>query len=155
MQSEIDNALSGPRMRGKYDEKILADLKQRLENALQNYAVVDVGRAMQGDQRVAPGIALGIALVKPVLVLTLRGGQKLHQRINHHVANAEDPYGVNSLFLKIEVSILGRRKQHIGKLIGDQPVDFLWHSAIEGAQSGFDVSDAHSEFGADQRGGDR
>src|SRR6266478_6421055 len=133
MQSKIGNALSGPRVRGEYDGKILADLKQRLENTLQNYPVVDIGRAMQGDQRIAPGIALGIALVKPVLVLTLRRWQKLRQRINHHVANAEDSFGGNSLFLKIEISILRRRKQHIGKLIGNQPVDFLRHRAVEGA----------------------
>src|ERR1700682_4700405 len=107
MQSEIHNALSGPRVRGKYDGKILADLKQRLKNALENYTVVDVGRAMQGDQCVA--------LRKPVSVLTLRRGQKLYERINHHVADAEDFFGGNSLFLKIDVSILGRRKQHICK----------------------------------------
>src|SRR5713101_8154700 len=136
MQSEIGNAFSGPRVRGEYDGKILADLKQRLENALQNYPVVDIGRAMQGDQCIALG--------KPVSVLTLRRGQKLHERINHHVANEEDPFGWNSLFLKIDVSVLGRRKQHICKLIGYQSVDFLRHAAVKGAQSGFDVADAHS-----------
>jgi hypothetical protein len=78
---------------GNYDGKILADLKQRLENALQNYAVVDIGRTMQGDQCIALG--------KPVSVLTLRRGQKRHERINHNVADAEDSFGGNSLFLKI------------------------------------------------------
>ena len=110
---------------GNYDGKILADLKQRLENALQNYAVVDIGRTMQGDQCIALG--------KPVSVLTLRRGQKPHERINHNVADAEDSFGGNSFFLKINVSVLGRRKEHISKLIGDQPVDFLRHGAIEGA----------------------
>src|SRR5438552_18205537 len=101
MQSEIGNALSGPRVRGEYDGKILADLKQRLENALQNYAVVDIGRTMQGDQRISLGIALGKALGKPVSVLTPRRGQKPHERIDHHVADAEDSFGWNSFFLKI------------------------------------------------------
>src|SRR4030088_2638831 len=136
MQSEIGNALSGPRVRGKYYGKILADLKKRLENTLQNYAIVDIGRAMQGDQCISLGKALGIspgkALRKPVSVLMLRRGQKPHERINHHVANAEDPCGGNSLFLKIDVSVLGRRKQHIGELIGNQSVDFLRHRAVEG-----------------------
>src|ERR1700720_3714798 len=110
---------------GNYDGKILADLKQRLENALQNYAVVDIGRTVQGDQCIALG--------KPVSVLTLRRGQKPHERINHNVADAEDSFGRNSFFLKINVSVLGRRKEHISQLIGDQPVDFLRHGAIEGA----------------------
>src|SRR5258708_16337965 len=95
--------------------------------------------------------SLGTALRKPVSVLTLRRREKLHQRIDHHVADPEDPFGGNSLSLKIEVSILGRRKQHIGKLIGNEPVDFLRHRAVEGAQSGFNVADAHSELGTDQR----
>src|SRR4030088_2194013 len=127
MQSEIGNALSGARVRGKYDGKILADFKQRLENALQNYAVVDIGRAMQGDQRIALGVAPGKALGRPVLSTALRRGKKLHQRINHHVADTEDLFSWNSLFPKIDVSVLGRRKQQVCELIGKQPGEFLRH----------------------------
>jgi hypothetical protein len=89
-------------VRGKYDGKILAGLKQRLENALQNFAVVDIGRTMQGGQCIALG--------KPVSVLTLSRGQKPHERINHNVADAEDSFGGNSFFLKINVSVLGSVK---------------------------------------------
>ena len=59
------------------------------------YAVVNIGRAMQGNQRIALGRA--------VLLLTLRRGQELHQRIDHHVADTEDLFGGDSLFLKIDV----------------------------------------------------
>jgi hypothetical protein len=147
MQSEISDAFSGARVRGKYDGKILADLKQRLENTPHNYAVVDIGRAMQGDHCIALG--------KAVMVLTLRRRQKLYERIDYHVADAEDLLGRNSLFLKIDVSVLARGKQQICELIGNQPVDFLRHGAVERAQSGFDVAHAHSSLGADQSRGDR
>ena len=116
-------------MRGKYDGKILADLKQGLEDALQNCGVVDIGRTMQGDQR----IALGWRMTKTVVALALGGGQELHQGIDHHVADAENLFGGDSLIPKIEVAVLGRRKQQVSQLIGKQPVDFLWHGAVEGA----------------------
>jgi hypothetical protein len=51
------------------------------------------------------------------------------------------------------VSVLGRCEQQIGELVGDQPIDFLGHGAVERAQSGLDVADADSEFGRDQSGG--
>ena len=149
VQSEIGDAFSGARVRGKYDGKILADLKQGLENALQNRGVVDIGRTMQGDQR----IALGLRMTKAVVALALGGGQELHQGIDHHVADAENLFGGDTLVPKIRVRVLGRRKQQVGELIGQQPVDFLRHGAVEGAQSGFDVADAHSKLGRNQSGG--
>src|SRR5437660_12700588 len=108
MQSKIGNALSGARVRGEYDGKILADLKQRLENTLQNYPVVDIARTMQGDQGISPGIALGKALGKPVLVLTLRRGQQPQEGTHQHVPDLRPPFGRNSFFRKIEGSVLGR-----------------------------------------------
>src|SRR5277367_4631953 len=91
-----------------------------------------------------------ITLRQSVSSLKLSNRQKLHQRINHHVADAEDLSPSNSLAPQISISILGRRKQQISNLIGNHTVDLFRHGAVKGAEPGFDMSHAHSQLGADQ-----
>ena len=53
------------------------------------------------------------------------------------------------------VPVFRRGKQEIRNLIGEQAIDFLRHGAVKGTQSGFDVTDAKSEFRAHQGCGQR
>ena len=63
--------------------------------------------------------------------------------------------GVDAFAQQILVAIGRWRKQQIGKLVGQQAIDFFGHGAIARAQSGLDVTDGNSELGTDQRRGDR
>src|SRR5580658_7775711 len=81
--------------------------------------------------------------------------QKLHERVDHDVADKENLLCGDALALEILISVWRWCEEQVGELIGNKPVDLLRHLAIEGPQSRLHMSDADSKLCADQRGGNR
>ena len=63
------------------------------------------------------------------------------QRIDHHVADELHARRVDALALQVGGRGALGRIENVGELIGQQPVDFLGHLAVEAAQSRLDVRD--------------
>ena len=86
--------------------------------------------------------------------MLLSAGQKTDESIDHHIADAVNLGGVDALANEIFIAVGRGREQQVGKLVGEQPIDFFGHAAVTGAQAGFDVADADRELGTDESSGD-
>src|ERR1700676_3004265 len=144
VDAELFDALACPWMNGKHHFQFLVDVKQRLQNAPQGCAVIDIGRAMEGDQSIA---------FRQTVPRTLQcSGKKPDERIDHHVADPVDFLEGNAFAQKVDVAIFRRSKQHIGKPVGDNAVNLFRHSVIERTQSGLDVGYPNHQFRTHQSG---
>ncbi len=101
---------------------------------------------MQRDQGVAIRQSIGRAGVG--------GGEQAHQRIDHDIADAMNFLRRDAFASQVLVGVFRGREEKIRQTVGDDAIHFLGHSAVEGAQAGFDVGELDRQFGADQGGGD-
>jgi hypothetical protein len=72
--------------------------------------------------------------------MLLGARQHTRERINHDVADAVNPGGVNPFAKQVLIAVGGGRKEPVGKLIGEHAVDLFRHAAVARAQAGFDVA---------------
>src|SRR5208283_4028541 len=68
------------------------------------------------------------------------------KRIDHRVANEESVFRRNSFSPQIYNPALLGHKQKVRQLIGNDPVDFLWHSPIKGTQASLDMRENWPSF---------
>src|ERR1700738_424660 len=94
--TELREALACPRVHRENDFEVLVDLKQRLEDDLQNCSVINVRWSMKCDQSVAS---------RETVLWVLQGGRKkLYKRIDHYVADSVNLFRRDSLVLQILIT---------------------------------------------------
>jgi len=113
----------------EYYAQVQANFEQRVENALEDAAVIHIGGTVQSDE--------GVAIGQPVHLALESLGQKPYQGIDHDVAHTIDFGARDALAAKISIRILGVSKQKIGDPVCDEPVDLFRHGSVEGTEARF------------------
>src|SRR3954462_594877 len=106
-EPKLRNSLSRSRVYRKDHVQSLANFDKSLENVFQDFAVINIGWSMHRDQDVALG--------KAVPWHFRRHGQKSNQGIDHHISNSMNLLWRNAFTLEVDVSVIRRCKQEIGK----------------------------------------
>ena len=135
----------------KDDRQPPADRSQRAEQLVEHVGVVDVGGAMQGEDRER---AAGQA--QP---LDDRRGAPAHPRrqqgVGHDVADEVDLLRCGAFAQEVGAGSLLGDEQDVGHGVGEHAVDLFRHRAIEAAQAGLDVDDRDAELHGGEGGGQR
>ncbi len=77
------------------------------------------------------------------------------QRVDHHVAGADDAVFGNALAAQVCVRRFIGGEEIIRDRIGAESVDLFRHRHVEGAQAGLDMGNTDAEFLRGQRTGKR
>ena len=153
---DADNCGHSPRPRccarvrgciGQISGTSLRHVDQDGERLAQCGCIVDVGRAMQRDDAEAArriDEAAHRSRRWPASFADATARLRCwQQRIDHDVADEPDALRGDAFAQQIVGGRALRCVKTVGDLVGEHPVDFLGHGAIEAAQSGFDVNDAN------------
>ena len=141
-----------PRVSREDDRDMTGQLLERSQIVHQGARVVDVGRAMEGQDHVR-------LTVEPELARDRRsfparpGGL---QGVDHDVADEVDFLGRDALPEEVRSAALLRDEQEVRDGVRQEPVDLLGHTPVEGTEPGLDVGDGdvklHRREGGGQRG---
>ena len=121
------------------------------DDVAQSGEVVDVGRAMHGDQDEPARVQAEPGRERPGPRLR----QKSYEGVDHDVAHEGDLLGGQALAQEVGVGVGGRREQQVGDVVGHHAVDLFGHGAVERAQAGLEVGDADLQLGAHEGAGQR
>ena len=136
-------------MHRKHNRQLSATDAICAATAAQHRRIIDIGRAVHRDDRVA---VFGQAKLLAVAALGDRPPQHL-ERVDHDIADAFDLSGATPSRREIVVGVGRRGPQQIGDRVGDEPVDLLRHRPVAAAQPGFEMGELQAEFFRDQRAG--
>ena len=131
-------------MQGKYQGHPKADTAENPEQTLQHDRVIHIGRAMQGNESIAP---VFFGLYSGPLESEGRGNSVIQveqQGINHHIADKMDLIQRNSLRSQITRRVRFGGKQQVGQLVSQDTVYLLRHSPVATTQSRFHVYDRNT-----------
>ena len=53
------------------------------------------------------------------------------ERVDHHVADAANPFGRDPFAQQVLIAITRRSEQQVGELIGDESIQFFRHVTVE------------------------
>src|SRR5260370_36317572 len=143
--------LLGAWMHGKDYRHFDGNGIDRHEELVEFFSGVHVGRAMEGED--AKALPAGPILQSELITDSglLGDGQKVAQRIDHHVANHIDAFPWPAFFQKVRNGIFVRYKEIVGERIGQDAVDFFGHASVKAAVSCLVVSYADTKFGGGER----
>jgi len=146
--------LLGAWMHGKDYRHFGGNGIDRSEELVEFFSGVHVGGAMKGED----AKALPAGTIPQSELITDSGplgdGQKVAQRIDHHIANHKDAFSGQAFFQKVRNGIFFRDKEIVGERIGQDAVDFFGHASVKAAESCLDVSYADTKFGGGERNSD-
>ena len=138
-------------MDGEDDRRGARQRGERRHDAPQLAWLVDVGRAMQGDEHVlaarTPSCSPRAALGGPAL--------EAAQRVDHRVADEAHAARVDALGGEVRRGLGAVGEQEVGQPVGEDAVDLLGHRPVERAQAGLDVRNRDAELGCRERAGER
>lgn len=114
----------------------------RLEQAREVVALVDVGRPMQRDDEiVASNESMGIPERRFLQTVDIR-----QQRIDHRVADKENPIVGDSALAQVPVGELTGGEEIIGDGVGDEAIDFLGHRPVVRTNTRLHMGDLDMEL---------
>ena len=134
---ELGQALGRARVHREHQGTFRRHCAQRIEQALQRVAVVDVGRTMEGHH----GVLRRSQPELPTQSITPPAGvvQVRRQRVDHDVAHEVHPVPGHPLGSEVVVGVGRGREQPARHRVGEDPVDLLGHLAITRTQARLDV----------------
>lgn len=149
-QAKLCHFATGAWVDGEDDLPIFGECGEFADDDFQAFLGIDVGGAMQRDvDETAFFHAEATERVAAVGIVELG-----NQRVDHDVADLAN-LGFGSAFTaEVFVAVLGWGEKDIREGVGDETVEFLWHAAVEAAQTSLDVGDGNAELGGDQGAGD-
>jgi len=137
-------ALTSAGMHRKDHVEMCAQVGKCVEQAGEPGKIVHVGRTVQSDEDVGGRNIRG--------EFFFGAGEETDESVDHHVADPMDLCGGDAFVQEIFIAIGGWREEQVGKLIGDQAIDFFGHAAVVGAESGFDMANADAKLGTNESG---
>ncbi len=129
----------------------MGQLLERPHQIGQGIRVVDVGRPVQCHHRVVAGLEVPCSGG----VQFLGAGQRVHQGVDHYVADAVDALGGHPLGSEVLVRVRRRCEQQVGQPVGDDAVYLLRHAPVPASESGLHVADPDSQLRGNECRGDR
>ena len=148
---QVAEGLSSSGMHREQQGGALGDLAQGGDQPAEDLGIVDIRRAVQGDQAVLAWSQVEALPRGPSLCsLAVR-----EQRVDHDVADEMDLVCPVALPLEVLHGIGRRSEEEVAHPVGDDPVDLLGHAPVSAAEARFDVSNEQAALGADQRAGER
>lgn len=129
-------------MQGQDDRSGGGELDERGENFAKALRVVGIFGAMNRGEDVLPGLKLQSFQDACVLFREIAVEEN---GVVHDITDAMHA-ALDSFVMEIFVGGLGGCEEQSGDVVCEDAIDFLGHAAIEGAETGFNVSDGNVKF---------
>ena len=148
----VPHECAGPGMRGPDDGELAPDIRKRVQDAGPACWCIGVLGAVDGRE--------GEAAPRQAMVTADLAGPRhdglamLFDDVEHHVAGADDARA-HAFGCEIGEGGVRRREQERRHVVRQDPVGFLGHRPIEGAQAGFDVRHRDEQLGGREGAGKR
>jgi len=150
-ESHSTHGAARARMHGEDQRQLLRELMQQAQQLTKHCGIVDIRRPVQRHEPISPTVETE----RRGRAARTRDRQLREETVDHHVADQADLRVVYSFALQVRYTAwLGYQKQ-VRHGVGEQPVDLLWHRAVEAAKSCLDVRHRNAELDGSQRAGNR
>eukprot|EP01036_Dinobryon_divergens_P008662 gene8662-11588_t len=137
-------------MNGKHHRSVLSLAHQGCHNFGQPCRIIRIFRTMHGGKDKAAGRQAEIIDDGRMQPCARHG---MDHGVMHHVADMMHT-GSDSFRCQVGDGRLRRRQQQCRDMVGHDPVDFLGHASVEGAQARFDMRHRYMQLCSGQRAGE-